>query len=134
MTKLRDPKLYINRELSQLEFNFRVLAQARDPSLPLLERLRFLAIACSNLDEFFEIRVAGLKFSGQPGPDGLAASEVLKRIRERTSELVGAQYQLWNRNLRPALRKSSRYFLHWGSTQPTRFRASSTRRSISRWC
>lgn len=106
MTKLRDPKLYINRELSQLEFNFRVLAQAKDSSLPLLERLRFLAIACSNLDEFFEIRVAGLKFGGLPGQDGLAASEVLKRVRERTSELVTAQYQLWNRTLRPALRKA----------------------------
>lgn len=106
MNKLRDPKLYINRELSQLEFNFRVLAQAKDASLPLLERLRFLAISCSNLDEFFEIRVAGLKFGGAPGPDGLAAGEVLRLIRERTTALVGAQYQLWNRTLRPALRKA----------------------------
>jgi polyphosphate kinase len=106
MSKLKDPKLYINRELSQLEFNFRVLAQAKDASLPLLERLRFLAIACSNLDEFFEIRVAGLKFGGTPGPDGLAASDALKRIRERTSELVTEQYRLWNRTLRPALRKA----------------------------
>ena len=55
---LRDPSLYINRELSQLDFNFRVLAQALDPQVPLLERLRFLCISCTNLDEFFEIRAA----------------------------------------------------------------------------
>ncbi|HRO27924.1 MAG TPA: hypothetical protein PLD19_10905, partial [Luteimonas sp.] len=53
---LRDPALYLNRELSQLDFNFRVLAQALDESVPLLERLRFLCISCTNLDEFFEIR------------------------------------------------------------------------------
>ncbi|HMH69022.1 MAG TPA: RNA degradosome polyphosphate kinase, partial [Pinirhizobacter sp.] len=55
------PALYLNRELAALEFNFRVLAQAQDPAVPLLERLRYLAIVCSNLDEFFEVRVAVLK-------------------------------------------------------------------------
>ena len=71
---LKDPALYINRELSLLEFNRRVIEQAKDETLPLLERLRFLCIASTNLDEFFEIRVAGLKqqikyASMQTGPD-----------------------------------------------------------------
>ena len=74
---LADPALYINRELSLLEFERRVLAQARDPAMPLLERLRFLTICSTNLDEFFEIRVAGLRQQdalgvSKPGPDGLA--------------------------------------------------------------
>ena len=58
---LRDPALYFNRELSQLDFNFRVLAQAQDPQVPLLERLRYLCISCTNLDEFFEIRAATVR-------------------------------------------------------------------------
>jgi polyphosphate kinase len=103
-----DPALYINRELSQLEFIFRVLAQAKDEHTPLLERLRFLCISCTNLDEFFEIRVAGLKHQlmyggGKPGPDGLTPEQALARIRERALELVDEQYRYWNRTLRPAL-------------------------------
>lgn len=106
MRKPKDLNLFINRELSQLEFNERVLAQARDSSLPLLERLRFLAISCSNLDEFFEVRVASVKLAGAPGPDGLSISDALKAIRERAQALMAAQYRLWNRTLRPALRKA----------------------------
>lgn len=107
---LRDPSLYINRELSQLEFNARVLAQAQDPSIPLMERLRFLCICSTNIDEFFEIRVAALKqqiaFGGGPlSPDGLSPQETLNRVRTRALALVGAQYTLWNDVLRPALRK-----------------------------
>ncbi len=87
----------INRELSLLEFNQRVLAQARDGSVPLLERLRFLCISSSNLDEFFEIRVAGIKqlqerSSGSLSPDGLTPAEQLAAIHARASRLVGEQY------------------------------------------
>ncbi len=104
---LRDPALYFNRELSQLDFNFRVLAQAMDPEVPLLERLRFLCISCTNLDEFFEIRAASMRqaldFGLPPAADGLRPSEVLDRIHERAAKLVSAQYHCWNEVLRPAL-------------------------------
>src|SRR5688572_20365677 len=107
MSKLRDPKLYINRELSQLEFQFRVLAQAKDTTVPLLERLKFLCISCTNLDEFFEIRVAALRQQhhlggaavGLIGPDGLTPGEALVRIRARSEELIEEQYHLWNKVL-----------------------------------
>jgi len=104
---LRDSGLYFNRELSQLDFNFRVLAQAQDPSVPLLERLRFLCISCTNLDEFFEIRAATVRhaqdFGLPPGPDGLTPATVLTRIHDRAAELVDAQYKCWNQVLRPAM-------------------------------
>ncbi len=104
---LRDPALYLNRELSQLDFNFRVLAQAQDPQVPLLERLRFLCISCTNLDEFFEIRAATVRhaqdFGLPPGPDGLSPAATLARIHERAAQLVERQYQCWNQVLRPAL-------------------------------
>jgi len=92
-TDLGAPELYINRELAALEFNFRVLAQARDPDVPVLERLRYLTIVSNNLDEYFEVRVAVLKHkhalgAAIPGADGLSSSEILARIRERTLELV----------------------------------------------
>ncbi|MCQ4167168.1 polyphosphate kinase 1 [Tahibacter harae] len=105
---LTDPSLYINRELAQIEFNFRVLAQAQDPRVPLMERLRYLCISNSNLDEFFEVRVAVLKQqlalnTPMPGPDGLPPAEVLTRIRARALELVRAQYDFWNDVLLPEL-------------------------------
>jgi polyphosphate kinase len=103
-------QLYINRELSQLEFNFRVLAQARDAHTPLLERLRYLCISCTNLDEFFEIRVAGVRqqqqVGGPPGPDGMSPGEAMARIRARATELVEEQYHCWNKVLRPAMKKA----------------------------
>jgi polyphosphate kinase len=99
----------INRELSLLEFNQRVLAQAQDPAVPLLERLRFLCISSSNLDEFFEIRVAGIKqlHENSPGslsPDGLTPREQLAAIHERAQELVAEQYECLSKHLLPALR------------------------------
>ena len=105
---LQAPDLYINRELSLLAFNERVLAQAQDESLPLLERIRFLCISCANLDEFFEIRVAGLHQrlelgSTSGGPDGLSVQEQLAAIHERSLKLVSDQYELLNQVLFPAL-------------------------------
>ncbi len=102
--------LFINRELSWLEFNARVLEEAEDPQTPLLERVKFLAIFSSNLDEFFMVRVAGLREQafgdGAPqdySPDGLRAVQQLQRITKRTQELVAAQYKCWNESVRPAL-------------------------------
>lgn len=108
--------LYINRELSQLEFNKRVFAQALDPSVPLLERLRFLCISCTNLDEFFEIRVAALKQHleiGAPalGPEKLSAQTVFDALRPGTVSLVEAQYQLLNDVLTPELAASGINFV-----------------------
>ena len=84
---------YINRELSLIEFNQRVLAQADDPEVPLLERLRFLCISCTNLDEFFEVRVAGLKQrveigAAAGGPGTLSPQQLLDEIRHRATQLV----------------------------------------------
>lgn len=107
---LKSPDLYINRELSLLEFNRRVLEQAKDETAPLLERLRFLCIASTNLDEFFEVRVAGMnkqvKYgSVQKGPDNLTPQETLKRISEAAHALVDEQYCVLNDVLIPALAK-----------------------------
>src|SRR5688572_29890267 len=93
---LKAPDHYINRELAVLEFNQRVLAQAFDDSVPLLERLKFLCISSSNLDEFFEIRVAGLKQlqelgSAQSVPDGMSIPEQLAAIHARAVALVHEQ-------------------------------------------
>jgi polyphosphate kinase len=108
---LRSPEYYINRELSLLEFNRRVLAQARDKSTPLLERLFFLCISSSNIDEFFEIRVAGLKQqvafgSTQSGSDNMSPSEQLQRISAVAHQLVDEQYHVLNEEVLPALKKA----------------------------
>jgi polyphosphate kinase len=108
---LEDPSFYISRELSWLEFNQRVLDQAREPQNPLLERLKFLCIVSSNLDEFFEVRVAGLKQQKQmqaseAGPDGLSASEQLDAISSRVRRMVDDQYACWRDALRPMLEQN----------------------------
>jgi len=108
--------LYINRELSQFEFSKRVLAQAQDPNTPLLERLRFLCITCTNLDEFFEIRVAALKQRieiGAPaqGPEKLSAQEVFDAIRSGMLSVVDQQYELLNKTLFSELTKAGVQFL-----------------------
>lgn len=125
---LKLPELYINRELSLIEFNRRVFEQARDKSIPLLERLRFLCIASTNLDEFFEIRVAGLKQqvkygSVQTGPDNLTPVELLKRISDIVHDLVDEQYKYLNDVLIPALEKEKIRILRRTTWKP----------KLSRW-
>jgi len=98
----------LNRELSWLEFNARVLALAADEGVPLLERLKFASIFSSNLDEFFMVRVAGLMGQAALGfgvrsPDGRVPEEALSEIRNRVLELTAEQSRIWNRELRPAL-------------------------------
>jgi polyphosphate kinase len=106
-----DPKNFINRELSWLEFNRRVLEEAQDPNQPLIERVKFLCIFSSNLDEFFEIRVAGIKQqieseTSDVGPDGLSPTETFNQIQRLAHELVAAEYELWNKELLPELTKN----------------------------
>ncbi|UYP30225.1 polyphosphate kinase 1 [Pseudomonas sp. Z8(2022)] len=113
---LDDSSLYIHRELSQLQFNIRVLEQALDESYPLLERLKFLLIFSSNLDEFFEIRVAGLKKQinfarEQAGADGLQPHQALARISELVHEQVERQYAILNDTLFPELAKHNINFI-----------------------
>ncbi len=117
--------LYINRELSLLEFHRRVFAQACDPDIPLLERLRFLCISCTNLDEFFEIRVAGLKQRmeiGAPaqGPEKIPSQELFDRLREEVGKLVDQQYELLNKVMFPELDKAGVRFVQsheWNDEQ-----------------
>lgn len=125
MKELDSSEYYVNRELSLLAFNNRVLEMAQDDSVPLLERLKFLCISSSNLDEFFEVRVGGLKQQLQldvasVGADGLTPTEALKHISDTAHELVHRQYELLNKTLIPALRKEQIYFVrrtHWDTKQ-----------------
>ena len=122
---LKLPDYYINRELSQLEFNLRVLRQASNRSTPLLERLKFLCISSTNLDEFFEIRVSGVKQRqelGSPpaGPDNLSPNDLLKIIGEKTAGLVAEQYRLLNEDLIPELAEAGIRFVRredWNEEQ-----------------
>ncbi len=116
---LRRPELYINRELSLMAFNERVLAQAEDPANPLLERLKFLCISSTNLDEFFEVRVAGVKQkvslgSVQAGPDNLSPTETLTAIGAAVRKLVERQYRILNDILTPELEvEGIRFIRRW---------------------
>ena len=103
-----DPKNYVNRELSWLEFDYRVLGEAKDKNNPLFDRMKFLSITASNLDEFFMVRVASLTdmiHAGYNKPDiaGMTPAEQLAKISEKTHELVNQQYNIYNRSLIPAL-------------------------------
>ena len=106
--QLDSPELFMNRELSWLQFNERVLELVEDESTPLIERVKFLAIYASNLDEFFMVRVAGLHDQVEAGidargPDGLSARETIERIREIAGELGRRHSRAWEQEVRPAL-------------------------------
>jgi polyphosphate kinase len=108
---LSDPSLYINRELSWLAFNDRVLAQARDERHPLLERVRFVSISETNLDEFFMIRVSGLQQQvaselPNPVPDGMTPEEQLSRVHDHTEEFFAEQRRILGREIFPALEEA----------------------------
>jgi len=114
VNRFSDPRNFINRELSWLEFNRRVLEEAQDPTQPLIERVKFLSIFSSNLDEFFEIRVAGIKQqieseTSEIGPDGLSPTETFHRIQKTVRELVAIQCALWKNELVPELAKNRIY-------------------------
>jgi polyphosphate kinase len=111
-----DPKLFINRELSWLAFNERVLEEARSAELPLFERLKFIGIAASNLDEFFMVRVAGLKQQlagnvAETGADGMLPAEQLAAIGEHAHRMLAEQYRIWNDELVPLLAEHGLHFL-----------------------
>ena len=106
-----NPANYVNRELSWLEFNYRILSEARDKSIPLFERLKFLSITSSNLDEFFMVRVASLKDMvhakyNKPDIAGMKPEEQLEKISEKTHEFVPLQYTTYNRSLLPMLKQN----------------------------
>jgi polyphosphate kinase len=105
---LDDPRLYINKELSWLKLNERILEEARDPNHPLLERVKFLAICGSNLDEFFMVRVSALRQQVQRGalkvpPDGMTPQEQLNAIRHEVTSLLDKHEETWNHELQPEL-------------------------------
>src|SRR6266436_1327589 len=113
--RIPTPAQFVNRELGLLAFNRRVLAQAADEAVPLLERRRFITIVSSNLDEFFEIRVAGLKEQiklglPEPGPDGRGPAEVFAAVGEGAHSLVAEQYKLLNEVVLPALAREGVVF------------------------
>ena len=113
---LSDPSLYINREISLLEYNQRLLEEAQNAGNPLLERTKFLCFISSNLDEFFEVRVAGLKQrrqsgGGPSGPDGMSPGEQLAAISSGVRKLVSEKYSTWIEELVPALESNKIFFL-----------------------
>lgn len=125
LTDLKAPALYINRELSFLQFNWRVLQQALDEDLPLLERIRFIFIFSNNLDEFFEVRVASLVHCAnhhpeRKGPDGLSPLQALNEISKTCHEMVDEQYRIFNDVLLPKLAQERIHFLRrnqWNKRQ-----------------
>lgn len=109
--RAQDPRKFLNRELSWLEFNQRVLDEARDAQVPLLERVKFLCISCSNLDEFFEVRGAAAKAQiesgvGERSPDGATPGEACRAMNKRVRQMVRQQYACWEEDLVPALARN----------------------------
>lgn len=125
LVDLDSPELYINRELSFLQFNWRVLQQALDEDLPILERIKFIFIFSNNLDEFFEVRVAthvhwATHHPQRTGPDGLTPQQVLTEISKTCHKMVDEQYRIFNEVLLPQLSKQAIHFLRrrqWNSKQ-----------------
>ena len=118
------PEHFLNRELQALEFNRRVLAQAEDKAVPILERLRFLCIVSSNLDEFFEIRLSGVKEqiklgTGAAGPDGLTPLAVFRQVSARAQGIVERQYRLLNEEILPELSRQGIRFLRRSEWTPS---------------
>src|SRR5215468_7650987 len=116
---VNDSSLYINRELSWLAFNERCLAEALDPEVPLLERVRFLAIFSNNLDEYYMVRVSGLKDQVTAGvvdtpPDGLTPQQQLEAIRERVLPLLYEQRRVFHEDIRPKLSEAGVNILELG--------------------
>ncbi len=110
--------LFVSRDASWLSFNRRVLEEAQDASNPLLERVKFLAITASNLDEFIEVRIAGMlqrieEGLGEPGPDGMTPQQLLDQITADMHDFVAEQYRCWNQELHPALRAAGIRVLGW---------------------
>ncbi len=124
---LPSPDTLINRELGILAFQKRVLAQANDPDMPLLERLKFLCIVSSNMDEFFEVRMASLKEliranSTQHSADGLTPRQQYRAVSDMAHDLVARQYELFNRDVIPSLAERGIHFIRrtqWNETQAT---------------
>ena len=124
---VNDPQLYINRELSQLKFNERVLEQAKDKNTPLLERLKFLCISCTNLDEFFEIRVGGVKqhieySTGYTSADQIPPKTLLQELHNTANNLVVEQYRVFNEVIQPALSDENIHLIpreNWTRAQRT---------------
>ena len=119
----RDPRRLLNRELSWLDFNARVLALAERQDVPLLERAKFLAIFSTNLDEFFQVRVSGLQEQLASGvrsrsPDGLDAAEQLRAVRTRVEGLVARQCRVFTKELAPALEEVGIRFSNWSDLDP----------------
>ncbi len=118
---------YLNRELSWLDFNSRVLALAEDPSLPLLERAKFLAIFASNLDEFYMVRVAGLKRRDEMGlsvrsADGLTPREQLRQIGEQTQRIATRHAEVFLNSVEPGLASEGIHIVTWADSGSRRTR------------
>src|SRR5438552_6824487 len=117
------PAHFINRELSWLEFNQRVLDEALDRKNPLLERVKFFCITSSNLDEFFEVRIAGLKQQIESevverSVDGLTATQAFRAVTQRVRRMVEQQYICWQKDLVPSLAKNGIRFLNFNDLGP----------------